>query len=111
LTCFSNHPFAADKDGVRLAVRLTPRASRNGIDRVALGPDGRPVLQLRVVAPPAENAANDALMQMLADALGLRKRAVSIRSGHASRWKIVHLDVDSAAIMARLADWIGKDVK
>ena len=46
-------PFASATGAeVRLAVRLTPRATRNGLDGVAAGPDGRTPLLLRVAAPP-----------------------------------------------------------
>jgi uncharacterized protein (TIGR00251 family) len=100
-------PWTAETDGVRLAVRLTPRASRNGLDGVASGIDGRPALKLRLVAPPVEGAANATLIAFLAGALGLRKADISIRSGQASRLKILHLSGDSATIMARLAAWIG----
>jgi len=88
-------------------VRLTSRASRNGLDGVASGPDGRPALKLRLVAPPVEGAANTALIAFLAGALELRKADIGIRSGQASRLKMLHLSGDSAAIMARLAAWVG----
>lgn len=100
-------PFTAGTHGVRLAVRLTPRANRNGLDGVTTGPDGRPALQIRLVALPVEGAANKALVAYLAGALGLRKADISIRSGQAARLKILHLSGDSASIMARLTEWIG----
>jgi uncharacterized protein (TIGR00251 family) len=98
-------PYAADAQGVRLAVRLTPRAGRSGIDGIVADADGRPALQLRVAAPPVEGAANKALIAFLADALDLRKSDIEIRSGATSRLKLLHLAGDSAAITARLAAW------
>lgn len=103
-------PFAAETHGVRLSVRLTPRANRNGPDGVAPGPGGRPALQVRLVAPPVEGAANKALIAFLADALGLRKADISIRSGQAARLKILHLSGDVSSIMARLTEWIETQV-
>lgn len=108
MTAEHGKPYAADKDGVRLAVRLTPRASRNGLDGIVQGSDGRPALQVRLVAPPVEGAANTALIAFLADALKLRKADIAIRSGQTARLKILHLSGDTAAIIARLDGWVTK---
>jgi len=51
-------PYTLVKDGVRLAVWLTPRASRNGVDGIASDAGGRPVLRIRLNAPPVDGAAN-----------------------------------------------------
>jgi uncharacterized protein YggU (UPF0235/DUF167 family) len=101
-------PFVAEKSGVRLAVRLTPRASRNGLDRVVQGADGKPMLQLRLSAPPVEGAANKALIAYLAEALAVRKAAISIRSGETARFKILFIEGDGPALIARLEDWIAR---
>ena len=50
-------PFSVAPEGLRLAVRLTPRADRNALDGVAAGADGRPALLLRVAAPPVDGSA------------------------------------------------------
>ena len=95
-------PYAAVPDGVRLALRLTPRAARNGVDGIVSDADGRPLLKLRLVAPPVEGAANEALIAFLAKTLSLRKADIAIRSGEASRVKILHLAGDSDAILRKL---------
>jgi len=99
-------PYAATENGVRLALRLTPRASRNSVDGVAEDAEGRPVLRLRLVAPPVEGAANKALIAFLAKTLSLRKADITIRSGETSRVKILHLAGDSAAILHKLDNWL-----
>lgn len=99
-------PYAASDGGVRLAVRLTPRASRNGVDGIAADAEGRPILKLRLVAPPVEGAANDALIAFLAKTLSLRKADIAIRSGETSRVKILHLAGDSATILQKLDSWL-----
>ena len=99
-------PYAAADGGVRLAVRLTPRASRNGVDGIALDAEGRPILKLRLVAPPVEGAANEALIAFLAKTLSLRKVDIIIRSGETSRVKILHLAGDSAEILRKLDSWL-----
>jgi uncharacterized protein YggU (UPF0235/DUF167 family) len=40
------------ENGIRLAVHLTPKSSRNAVERVAMQPDGSNVLKLRVRAVP-----------------------------------------------------------
>ena len=95
-------PYAAVAGGVRLAVRLTPRASRNGIDGVVTGADGRMALQIRLTAPPVEGAANAALIAFLAETLEMRKADISIRSGQTARVKILHLSGDGATILSKL---------
>ena len=87
-------------------MRLTPRASRNGVDGIADDAEGRPVLKLRLVAPPVEGAANKALIAFLAKTLSLRKADITIRSGETSRIKILHLAGDSAAILHKLDNWL-----
>jgi len=100
-------PFTTEKDGVRLAIRLTPRAHKNRLDGVMEGADGRPALKLRLVAPPVEGEANRVLIAFVAKVLGLRQADVRIHSGETARLKILHLTGDPAAISARLAEWIG----
>src|SRR5262249_44330489 len=100
-------PFSLDPQGVRLAVRLTPRAKRTALDGVIIGSDGRPALGLRVAAPPVEGAANKALIAFVAAALQLRKADVTILSGETARLKMLHLCGDGGLIAARLRDWIG----
>ena len=99
-------PYAAVQGGVRLALRLTPRAARNGVDGIAADAEGRPLLKLRLVAPPVEGAANTALIFFLAKALSLRKADIAIRSGETGRVKILHLAGDSAAILQKLDTWL-----
>jgi uncharacterized protein (TIGR00251 family) len=100
-------PFSAEKQGVRLVVRVTTRADRNTAGGVIRDADGRPALQVRLTAPPVEGAANQALIEFLAESLGLPKANISIRSGATARFKVLLLAGDSTALVARLADWIG----
>jgi uncharacterized protein (TIGR00251 family) len=82
---------------VRFAVRLTPRASSNAIDGVVDG-----ALRIRVTAPAVGGAANAALVDRLADSLGVARRDVRIVAGATSRQKLVVVDgVDREAIVAR----------
>jgi uncharacterized protein len=97
-------PYTAVSTGVRLAVRLTPRAAHNRVVGTAVDADGRPVLQIRLTAPPVEGAANAALIVFLAKTLGLRQADVTIRSGHKGRLKIVDLAGDAVSLQAKLTE-------
>jgi uncharacterized protein len=82
---------------VRFAVRLTPRAAADRVDGVIDG-----VLRVRVGAPAVEGAANNALVKLLSDELGVARRDVRIVAGASSRQKLVvvdHLEADT--IVAR----------
>ena len=101
-------PCTAHADGVRLAVRLTPRAARSGLDGLVAGADGRVAVQLRVAAPPVEGAANAALIAYLAQAqaLALRRGEIRIVSGETARRKMVALAGDPVALSGRIGTWI-----
>lgn len=85
---------------VRFAVRLTPRASANAIDGVLDG-----TLRIRVTAAAAEGAANGALVNLLADTLGVARRDVRIVAGATSRQKLIVVDgIERDAVVARWPD-------
>ena len=95
-------PYSATADGVRLAVRLTPRASRDGLDGIGLGADGRVFLRIRLTAPPVEGAANQALIDFLTGLLSVRKKDIVIRSGETGRLKILEIAGKPDVLTARL---------
>jgi uncharacterized protein len=88
-----------DRDGsVRFSVRVQPRAAHSEI--VGLHGDA---LKVRLSAPPVDGAANVALVELLADALGVPRRCVRIISGAASRGKVVEVDGVNVEKILRLA--------
>ena len=65
---------------------------------------------MRVAAPPERGAANEAVIELLGNALGIDRRRIRLVSGHASRDKIVELaGLAPADTEARLASANGKD--
>lgn len=84
--------------GIRFAIHVQPRAKKPGIDGVH-----GDALRVRVSAPPVEGAANEAVVRVIAEALGVPARAVRIAAGQSGRQKLVDVDgVDAAAAHARL---------
>jgi uncharacterized protein len=85
---------------VRFAVRLTPRAGSDAVDGVIEG-----ALKVRVAAPPVEGAANQALLRLLAEVLGIARRDVRLVAGAAGRQKLVV--VEGVAPEDLVARWPG----
>jgi len=81
--------------GSALAVRVTPRASRNEIVEVL--DDG--TIKVRIAAPPVDDEANAALIEFLAEILGVPKSRLDIVAGESGRDKlvsVVDMDVETA---------------
>jgi hypothetical protein len=76
-------------------VRLTPKGGRDAIDGWMEGPDGKRYLKARVSAAPEDGKANEALIRLIAKALGVGKTRVRIVSGGASRMKIIEAETES----------------
>ena len=72
---------------VRVAVHAQPRASRSEI----VGQHGA-ALKVRLQAPPVDGAANEALVRLLAESLGVSQRSVRVVAGATSRAKTVEID-------------------
>ena len=76
-----------ETDGaITFAVRVVARASQSEIAGEHEG-----ALRVRIAAPPVEGAANEELARTLARSLGVPPRAVEIKSGHASKMKLVRV--------------------
>ena len=71
-------------DGLLVGVRVSPSAKRTRVS--GLYGDR---LKVQVAAPPEDDRANHELVRMMAEWLGLPRECVSLRSGGASRDKIV----------------------
>ena len=84
---------------VRFHVRVQPRASRNEFAGVQNG-----VLRVRLLAPPVDGAANEALVAFIADELGVARRDVRIVSGFGSRNKVVEVDAKVRPALDRILD-------
>jgi uncharacterized protein len=83
---------------VRVEVRVAPRASREAI----LGEhDG--ALKVALTAAPVDGAANEALVALLASALGVPKKAVVLVSGQTRKQKVLDVSGVSAATIRALA--------
>lgn len=81
--------------GSALAVRVTPRASRNEI--VEILDDG--TIRVRLASSPADSEANEALLVYFSEILGVPKSKLDIVAGSVGRDKlisVVDMDVETA---------------
>jgi uncharacterized protein len=83
--------------GVRFGVRVQPRASRSEV----VGVHGD-ALKVRLLSPPVDGAANEALVDLLAASFAVRRGNVRIIAGHSSRSKIVEIEGVTAGDVDRL---------
>ena len=91
------------KSGAALAVRVTPRASRNEINGVLN--DG--TIKVHLAADPAEGNMNVELLAFLAEVLGVPKTRVEIVAGETGRDKLVSiLDMDVETAHQRIVTHI-----
>ncbi len=90
----SDEAVRVDSAGVMLTVRVLPRASRNQVVGVEQG-----AIKIKLTAPPVEGAANAALIEFVADWLGVRKSAVSIVSGDRARHKRMQVNGLTAEVV------------
>ncbi len=73
-------------EGAEIAVRVTPKASRNRVVR------DEEVLRVYVTVVPEGGKANAAVQKLLAKALGLAKSRLSLIRGATSRDKVFRVD-------------------
>jgi len=96
--------YRAEKDGLTLFVRLTPKAAKDVIAGVEEAGDGKSHLAVRVRAVPEDGKANRALIKFLTKEIKIPARAFHLAAGATARLKQVHISGDTAEIVQRLKD-------
>ena len=100
-------PWAIVDDGLIVTVRLTPRGGSDTIDGVETLADGRAVLKARVRAAPSDGAANAALIALLAKALRVAPRRITIVVGESERIKRVRISGTGPELATALGAFAG----
>lgn len=88
---------------IRLAVKVTPKASADRIQGWAEDEAGERVLKIAVTAVPEDGKANKAVIALLAKRLKLPKSAITIASGETARRKTLLIDGDPG-LLAQLIE-------
>ncbi len=92
------------KKGAALAVRVTPRASKDEI--VEILSDG--TVKVHITAPPVEGKANAALLKFLAGVLGVPQRQLDVVAGVGGRDKLISvIDMDAETVHKKIVEHIG----
>jgi uncharacterized protein len=99
-------PFRACPGGVRVRLKVTPKAKRAQIGGLLDEPDGAQALKVSVTAAPEDGKANAAVIALLAKEWGVAKSAVSVVSGATDRRKVVEIRGPSQELLARLQSWL-----
>ena len=85
-------------------VRAQPGAARPGLVGGAGGG-----LKVRLSSPPVDGRANEELVAVVAEALGLRPREVTLVRGHTARSKTLRIERPEVEVRTLLAPWIGQN--
>ena len=97
------YPFIKQvKDGCLLSVRVQPGARRSAV----AGIWNNEALKIALRAPAVDGKANEALIDFLSEKLKIRKSSIFIVTGHTSRCKLVHINVQLAMIEDVLNQWV-----
>ena len=99
-------PFQATPDGVRVRVRLTPRAGRNTVDGVDRDADGRHRVRVRVTAAAEKGRANTAMAKLLAKAWAVPAGTIRVTVGATDRNKTILVAGEATALKPRLDTWL-----
>ena len=85
-----------------LKVRVQPRASRNQVDGFEEG-----IIRVQVTASPTNGQANDGVIALLSDVLGISKSRLTIVRGHSSRNKLVSVaTLMEQEVRHRIKTWL-----
>jgi hypothetical protein len=96
--------------GVRLFVRVSPRASRDRIEGIERDAAGQERLRIRVTAPPDKGEANSRVIELLAKALHIAKSSMAVRQGAQDRNKSLDIAGDTQQLMASLKALTGEGI-
>ena len=80
-------PFKKTKNGITIEVKVEPRSSQKGIAGVM----ENNVLKVKLTSPPVEGAANEQLIEVIAEALKVKRAQVKVIRGQSSKRKVVEI--------------------
>lgn len=94
--------------GVRVYLRVTPRASRTAIQGLMEGPEGRQLLKVAVTTVPEDGKANEAVLKLLSKTWRVPKSSLTIVAGLTDRNKVVEVAGEADGLLAVVrASWQG----
>jgi len=97
--------FEPAADGVRVALRVTPKASKNAVTGFKETAGGGRALAVSVTAVPEDGKANEAVIKLLAKEWRVPKSSLDVVAGATDRNKVLHVAGDADALLLRLDAW------
>jgi uncharacterized protein (TIGR00251 family) len=94
------------KGGLLLAVRVTPKSSRDQVTGLHEDSAGNVALAVKVTAPPDKGKANRAVIETVAKAAGLPKSALILVAGETDRHKTLLVTGNPAGLAALVAELV-----
>ena len=94
--------YQTTPNGLKIFVRLSPKAKREGIEGLHTDPDGTERIKIAVSAPPVDGKANEALIKWLSKHLHIAKSAVTLISGTTDRSKTLLIVGNCAELIKKL---------
>jgi uncharacterized protein YggU (UPF0235/DUF167 family) len=94
--------FTPTTTGIRLYLRVTPNAGRDGVDGVETRDNGEAVLRVRVAAVPDKGKANVAAIALVARALGCPRSSITLVSGETARFKTLLVTGDPVELASKM---------
>jgi len=80
-----NIPYKKTKDGITIEVKVEPRSSKKQITGIM----DNTILKVKLTAPPVDGSANEQLIELIAEATGVKKSRIKIIRGLSSKRKLV----------------------
>jgi uncharacterized protein (TIGR00251 family) len=91
-------PLRQSPKGLFLHLRATPKAGRDEVTGLVVNAAGQVALAIKVSKPADKGQANDAVIVILAKAIGISKSSLRLASGETSRDKVVEVMQNEAAV-------------
>jgi len=101
-------PYHTTKNGLVLALRVTPRGGAARVDGLGHDADGNSFLKLRVSAAPEKGKANDAVIKLLAAEWKLPRSCLNIIAGASDRNKRLEITGNPQALYESIGLWCQK---
>lgn len=102
--------FEPVAEGVKVRLRVQPRASRNAITGVTENGDGDLVLRIAVTAVPEDGKANAAVVKLLAKAWKMAKGNFAVISGKTDRNKVLMVSGSTKDLVETLTQWTEQNI-
>ena len=88
-------------DSAQLTVRVTPNARASAFAGWTADEKGRPVLLIKLAAPPVDGKANTELIRFLADELDCSKSQITLLRGTSGRQKTLELPPEALELLKK----------